>query len=70
MAQQTKLRSFIEATLNIVIGSSVALLSQLILFPLFDIHVSFATDLWLTLWFTIISLIRSYTLRRIFSKGD
>ena len=65
--QQTKLGSFIESLVNIVIGYTVALLSQLVIFPLFDIHVTFDTNLLIGAWFTLISLIRSYIVRRWFN---
>ncbi|WP_396957685.1 hypothetical protein [Nitrosomonas sp.] len=64
---QTKLGSLIEAGMNIMIGYGVALLSQLALFPAFDIHVSLSTNLWIGLWFTAISLVRSYIIRRWFN---
>lgn len=65
--QQTKLGSLIESGMNILIGYFVALASQLILFPMFDIHIALSTNLWIGLWFTIISLVRSYVIRRYFN---
>lgn len=65
---QTKLWSFIESITNIVVGYSVATLSQYVIFPIFNIHVSFKEHLYIGLWFTLVSLVRSYTLRRIFNK--
>jgi hypothetical protein len=64
---QTKLGSLIESIMNIIIGYGVALLSQIILFPLFDIHISLSTNLWIGAWFTLISLVRSYIIRRWFN---
>lgn len=64
---QTKLESFIESMMNIAIGYGVALSSQLIIFPMVGIHIPFSTNLWIGLWFTIISLIRSYVIRRWFN---
>ena len=64
---QTKLESLLESVINIIIGYCIALASQLILFPLFDIHISLSTNLWIGFWFTLISLIRSYVLRRWFN---
>lgn len=64
---QTKLGSLIEGLMNIAIGYSIAMLSQIVLFPLFDIHVSASTHLWLGAWFTVISLARSYLIRRWFN---
>ena len=38
---QTKLGSLIESFMNILIGYWVALVSQLIIFPMFGIHIAF-----------------------------
>ena len=65
---QTKLESFIESATNIAIGYCVAILSQVLIFPLFGIHVSLSTNLWNGAWFTVISLVRSYAIRRWFNK--
>ena len=64
---QTRIGSLIESVMNIIIGYGVALASQIILFPMFGIHVSLTTNLWIGLWFTIISLVRSYIIRRWFN---
>ena len=66
--QQTKFSSFIESLTNIAIGYSVALASQLVIFPQFDIHVSLQTNIYIGLWFTLVSIIRSYVIRRWFNK--
>lgn len=65
--QQTRLESLIESLMNIAIGYCVALLSQIALFPMFDIHVPLSTNLWIGAWFTLISLVRSYIIRRWFN---
>ena len=65
--QQTKVGSLIEAAMNILIGYSVAIASQITIFPLFDIQVPFDTNLWIGAWFTAISLVRSYIIRRWFN---
>ena len=64
---QSPLQSMVESFANILVGWGVALISQVLLFPLFQIHVSLKTNLWISIWFTIISLIRSYALRRYFN---
>jgi membrane protein implicated in regulation of membrane protease activity len=64
---QTRIGSLVESMMNIAIGYFVALGSQLLIFPLFGIHVSLSTNLWIGLWFTVISLIRSYVIRRWFN---
>lgn len=64
---QSRRGSLVEAFANIAVGFGVALVSQLIIFPLYDVRVPFSTDLMITVWFTVISLVRSYFLRRFFN---
>ena len=64
---QSKLESFKEAINNIIIGYITAIISQLIIFPLFGIYVSIQDNLLIGLYFTIISLIRSYLIRRYYN---
>lgn len=64
---QSRIGSLIEAAANVVIGYLVALASQLVVFPLVGIHVSLGTNLEIGAWFTLISLARSYILRRWFN---
>ena len=64
---QSRLQSLIESLMNIAIGYGVALASQLALFPLFDIHIPLSSNLWIGAWFTVISLVRSYVIRRWFN---
>lgn len=66
---QTKLESLLESFFNILIGYFVALGSQLIIFPLVGIDISFNTNLIIGFWFTLISLARSYFIRRFFNNG-
>lgn len=66
--RQAKIHSFIESISNIVIGYTVALISQLLVFPMFDIHIPFSSNLKIGAWFTLISIIRSYAIRRWFTK--
>jgi len=64
---QSRLGSFIEAIINILIGYWIAILSQIMIFPLFGINVPLRTNLWIGVWFTVVSLIRSYCIRRWFN---
>ena len=64
---QTRIGSLIESFMNICIGYLVALLSQIIIFPMFDIHVSLSDNLLIGAYFTLISLVRSYVIRRWFN---
>lgn len=67
--QQTKIESLIESLVNILIGYGVALISQILVFPLFGIIVPLSTNMWIGAWFTVISLVRSYVIRRWFNAG-
>lgn len=64
---QTRIHSLVESATNIVIGYVVALASQLLVFPMFDIHVPITDNLLIGAWFTAISLVRSYAVRRLFT---
>lgn len=65
---QSRIGSILESVANITIGFGVALASQMLIFPLYGVHLPLADNLWITLWFTIISLARSYALRRAFNS--
>ena len=65
--EQSRLGSFIETCMNIAIGYGVALLSQLAIFPHYGINIPLSSNLWIGLWFTVISLVRSYVIRRWFN---
>ena len=64
---QTKLESLIESFVNIAVGYVAALVSQIVVFPMFGIYVPLSTNLWIGFWFTLISLARSYCIRRWFN---
>ena len=65
---QSHIHSAIESAINILIGYLVALASQLVIFPFFGIHLALRENMFIGFWFTIISLVRSYVLRRIFNR--
>jgi len=65
---QQKKHSALESATNVLAGYGVAIASQVIIFPWFGIHVPLRTNLWIGAWFTVISLGRSYCLRRIFTR--
>jgi len=64
---QSRLGSLIESIANIVIGYGIAIASQVIIFPWFGIHIPLHDNLLIGVWFTLISLVRSYTIRRWFN---
>jgi len=64
--KQTRLMSLIEAITNVVVGYGLAVVTQMLVFPVFGLHTTLAQNLKLGLIFTGISLIRSFALRRLF----
>jgi hypothetical protein len=65
---QTKQHSLLESITNVAIGYGVALASQLLIFPLYGIHIPLSDNIAIGVWFTVISIIRSYILRRCFNR--
>lgn len=65
---QSKGHSLLEAVLNTSIGYVIAILTQVAVFPLFGIHIPLEQDLLIGLIFTVVSLVRSYALRRLFNR--
>ena len=65
---QTRKQSLVESLTNVAVGYIIAVLSQLAVFPLFGITVSISDNLLIGLYFTVISLVRGYLLRRYFNK--
>lgn len=58
----------IESISNVVIGYGVALLSQIIIFPIYGIDINLKTNIVIGFWFTLISIIRSFIIRRLFNR--
>ena len=65
---QTKLGSLWEAFVNIFIGYSINLLGQIDIFPMFGVYLAVWDNLRIGALFTIISIARSYFIRRFFNK--
>jgi hypothetical protein len=59
--------SLIESLAQVVIGYFVSLGAQLVIFPLFGMRVSLTDNLLIGMCFLIVSLARSYLLRRLFN---
>ena len=64
--KQSRTMSLIEATANVAVGFWVAVVAQALVFPLFGFHAAPAQHLAISAIFTGVSLIRSFTLRRLF----
>ena len=64
---QSRIGSLIESAANIAIGYLVAMLAQALIFPLFGFSASVSEHAQIAGLFTIVSLVRSYCLRRLFN---
>jgi hypothetical protein len=65
---QTRLMSMVETITNVAIGLVVSFLSQVVIFKYYDIHISLAQNLEMTLYFTVVSILRGFFLRRLFNR--
>lgn len=64
--KQSRAMSLVEATANVVVGYGVVVLTQLLVFPLFGLHTTLAENLMIGAIFTVVSIARSFALRRLF----
>lgn len=64
---QSRWMSFLEATVNILVGYGLAVLTQVLVFPLFGLQASLGENLLIGGFFTVILLVRSFLLRRLFN---
>lgn len=65
---QSRKNSIKESMVNVAVGYIVALASQLVVFPIVGIQSTINQNLKIGFYFTAISLIRGYIIRRIFNK--
>ena len=64
--KQSRGMSLLEAVTNVLVGYGVAVATQWLVFPLFGLHATLQENLVIGLVFTVVSLVRSYLLRRAF----
>lgn len=64
---QSRRASAVEAIVNVLIGYWVAVAAQAVIFPIFGFHASAAQHMAIGALFTVVSLVRSYLLRRVFN---
>jgi hypothetical protein len=60
--------SLVEASTNVVLGYVLALATQRVAYPFFGIDTTLAVDSAIAALFTLVSLARSYLLRRMFER--
>ena len=64
--KQSRLMSMVESLANVLVGYGVAVITQMMVFPLFGLAVTVSDNLLIGLIFTAVSIVRSYALRRGF----
>ena len=64
--KQTRLMSLVESVANVVVGYGVAVITQIMIFPIFGLHTTLAQNLKTGAVFTLVSIVRSFALRRVF----
>ena len=65
---QSRRRSLIEAITNVLVGYVLAVVTQIVVFHRFGLQVSLDDNLAIGAIFVMISLARSYALRRLFER--
>ena len=65
---QSRLMSAVETATNIAVGLVVSFIAQLVIFDVYDISVTVSQNVEITLFFTLVSIVRSYALRRFFNN--
>ncbi len=64
--RQSRRMSMVEAVANVLVGYGIAVATQAMVFPMFGIHVTLSDNLLIGAIFTVVSILRSYGLRRLF----
>jgi len=64
--KQSRLMSLIESVANVLVGYGVAVGTQILIFPVFGLHTTLAQNLKMGAVFTLVSIARSFALRRAF----
>ena len=63
---QSRLMSLVESVANVLVGYGVAVVTQILIFPIFGLHTTLAQNLKMGAIFTVVSIARSFALRRVF----
>lgn len=64
--KQSRIMSLVEAVANVIVGYCVAVTTQMVVFPWFGLPARLNDAMAIGAIFTIISIVRSFLLRRVF----
>lgn len=65
---QLKKHSLIESCTNIIVGYTINMIANFIIFPIWGWSITLKQNIEIGIVYTVISLIRSYCLRRVFTN--
>ncbi|MGH6846564.1 MAG: DUF7220 family protein [Methylocella sp.] len=66
--RQSRRMSLVESLTNVAVGYGIAVATQALVFPWFGLHTSISDDLAIGGIFTVVSILRSYLMRRLFER--
>lgn len=64
--KQSRTMSLVESLTNVAVGYGIAVITQIVVFPLFGLSTTLAENMAMGAIFTVVSIARSFTLRRLF----
>lgn len=64
--KQSRTMSLVESFANVAVGYGIAVAAQILVFPLFGLSTTLAENMAMGAIFTVVSILRSFTLRRLF----
>ena len=67
--KQSRAMSLVESVANVIVGYGVAVMTQLVIFPWFGLPARLDDAMAIGAIFTIISILRSFLLRRVFEAA-
>ena len=67
---QSKSESMIETLTSVFVGWLIGVILNLTILPLFDYNITVVDSLWVSLIFTVISVVRGYFIRRFFNSKE
>ena len=67
---QSKKESLIETLTNVGIGWFISFIANMLVLPLFGYNINLTDGLLISIIFTIISIVRSYVVRRWFNSKE
>ena len=67
---QTKRQSLIETLTSVFVGWLIGVILNMLVLPLFDYDITVVDSLWVSLIFTVVSVIRGYIIRRWFNSKE